>query len=413
MATNVKIGKLYEWQKPVYDAVANDNGAGLMYVVKAKRQVGKSIVAEVLLLHYAFRRAGSISCCIEPTQSQCRRVFKQIVSAIGGTGSPLIVSANATLLEIEFTNGSQIIFKSAEMDESALRGLTVSYGLLVIDEAAFIDKETFEVLYPAVDATNSPVLLISTPLFCSGEFYERYTRGLAGDARVQVFDWSTYDTSALLPPDKLEYYRQTISPLKFQSEYLGQFIKEGSYLFGDFVKCIKGFSTKAPVYAGIDWGAHGTDSSVLIMMDEDKAVTSIKRWTDVDSVDLVEMIAAEINRFSSLQTVQVEKNSIGDVYFDMLKRKVRKGLLRGFITTNESKRRIIEELIKAVQTGEITLPNDAELIKQMQHLGATKTPGGKITYEGMDNVHDDHPMALAICLDLYKDANKKFSIGFA
>lgn len=410
----VKIGKMYPWQKPVYEAVTSDDGAGRRYLTVAKRQVGKSIVAEYILLTYSLRRAGSISCCIEPTQSQCRRVFKQIVNAIGGTSSPIIASANATLLEIEFTNGSQITFKSAEMDESALRGLTVVHGVLVIDEAAFIEKDVFEILYPVVDATNSPVLLISTPLFCSGEFYETYERGMKGDPMVRVFDWSEYDTSALLPPEKLEYYRQTLSPLKFQSEYLGRFIREGSYLLGqDFLKCVKGYSTKPPVYGGIDWGAHGTDSTVLILMDENKAVTHIKRWTDVDSVDLIDMIAVEINRFPSLQSVQVEENSIGDVYFDMLKRKVKKGLLKKFLTTNDSKRRVVERLISEIQTQVITLPNDAEVIKQMQHLGATKTPGGKLKYEGMDGVHDDIPMCMSICLDLFKEGNKKFTIGFA
>lgn len=405
---------MYPWQKPVYDAVMNDNGAGRRYLTVAKRQIGKSIVSQYILLTYSLRRPGSISCCISPTQGQNRRLYKQLLNAIGGASSPIVASANATLLEIEFTNGSQIVYKSAEMDESALRGLTVVHGVLVIDEAAFIDKDVFEILYPVVDATSSPVLLISTPLFCSGEFYETYERGIKGDPMVQVFDWSEYDTSALLPPEKLEYYRQTLSPLKFQSEYLGRFIREGSYLMGsEFSKCVKGYSSKPPVYGGIDWGAHGTDSSVLILMDENKAVTDIKKWTDVDSVDLVDMIATEINAHPSLITVQVEENSIGDVYFDMLKRKVRKGILKKFLTTNDSKRKVIERLISEIQTQAVTLPNDAEVIKQMQHLGATKTPGGKLKYEGMDGVHDDIPMCLSICLDLFKDGNKKFTIGFA
>lgn len=402
---------MYEWQQPVYDAVSSDDGKGLMYCTVAKRQVGKSIVAETLLLYFALKRK-SISVMVEPTQAQCRRCWKQIVSAIGGAKSPLLTSANATLLEIEFANGSQIIFKSAEQREN-LRGLTVFHGLLVIDEAAFISKDIFEILYPVVDATNSPILLISTPLFCSGEFYERYSLGVAGDKRIRVFNWSEYDTSALLPPEKLEYYRQTMSALKFQSEYLGQFIKEGSYLMGDLTKCITGYSEKKPVFAGVDWGAGGTDSTVLVLMDEDRRVTGIKRWTDIDPVDLVDELAERINQHDTLNTVQVEQNSIGEVYLSMLKRKVKRGLVRAFVTDNSSKRRIIEELVKAFQTQAIEIPNDAELIKQLQHYGMEKTPSGKITYNGQDGVHDDMVMALAICYDLYRGINKKFSIGFA
>lgn len=408
---SVQIPKMYEWQKPVYDKVSNDNGRGGIYVLKSRRQCGKSIIAEILLLYYAFKRL-SISCLVEPTQSQCRRVFKQIIQAIGGYGSPILKSANATLLEIEFTNGSQIIMKSAEQGDN-IRGLTVSYGILVIDEAAFIEREVFEILFPVVDATSSPVLLISTPLFEDGVFWEMYTAGVAGERNITVFDWAQYDTSALLPPEKLEYYRKTISPLKFQSEYLGQFIKEGSYLFGNVSACVGERSGKPAVVAGVDWGAGGTDSTVVVFMDADKAVTDIKRWTDVDPVVLVDYVAAEINARKSLTRVQVEKNSIGEVYLSMLKRKVANGLLWEFNTTNESKRRIIETLITAFQTGDIRIPNDAETIKQLQHFTAEKTPTGKLTYAGADGVHDDIVMALAMAYDIYRKKDIKFNIAFA
>ena len=406
----VEFPYLYDWQKPVFEAVSADT-KGLMYVVKARRQCGKSIVAELLLILFALKRK-SISCLVEPTQSQCRRVFKQLLSAAGGIG-PLIKSANATLLEIEWNNGSQTIFKSAEQREN-LRGITISYGLLVIDEAAFIQKDIFEILYPTVDATASPVLMISTPLFCSGEFYERFTRGVEGDANISVFDWATYDTSALLPPEKLEYYRQTISPLKFQSEYLGQFIKEGSYLFGDITLCVdNNYYGKPAVCAGIDWGAGGTDSTAVVLLDEDKRCLDIKRYNDIDPVDLVDALAEFLNGHKELAVVQVEMNSIGEVYFSMLKRKVRGGLLRKFLTTNDSKRRVIETLITAFQTRDLTILNDAEMIKQLQHYAAEKTQGGKITYNGADGVHDDCVIALALAYDANSEKGNKFRIGFA
>lgn len=404
---------LYPWQKDVYDSLKGDSNQGLTYCVKASRQKGKSILAIMSLLYFAFRNSGSIGVMVEPTLHQDRRIFRQLINAIGGEESPLIKTANATLLEITFANNSQIIFKSQEQGE-ALRGLTVKNSVLVLDEAAYLTDDTFFVLDPVVDATKSPTLIISTPCFKNGEFYERYMRGVNGSVYVRSFDWTRYDCSALLPPEKLEYYRQTMNPLKFRSEILGEFIEEGSYLFGDFKHIIGTYSTKPSIFAGVDWGSVGTDSTVIIFFDEDRQVTDIKRWTGMDPVEMVDLLADEIKKHPALKTVQVEANSIGEIYFSMLKRKVRNGLIRKFNTTNDSKRRIIEQFIAAVQQGKVMIPNHPELIKQMQHYGAEKTPGGKVTYNGMDNVHDDCVMAISIGYDLFKDNNNSgFSIAFA
>lgn len=412
---DIKFPPLYEWQQDVFADIKADEGKGLTYVVKAKRQAGKSILAIVALEYFAFKNEGSIGYLLEPTLSQSRRVFKQMVKSLGGEESPVIKSSNATLLELELFNGSQVIFKSAEQRE-ALRGATVKNSILIIDEGAFIEDDIYFVLDPIVDATKSPVMIISTPLFLSGEFYERYKRGREGNKFVKSYDWSEYDTSALLDPEKLEYYRETMSPLKFRSEILGEFIEEGSYIFGDIGKCVdsKAAANAVPIYAGIDWGGgDGGNSTVLTLISKDRVVRECLRWKDFDSVDLVDVIAEEINK-RSLKKVQVEKNSIGKTFYDMLKRKVPAGMLKLFITTNDSKREIIEELIKGFQKGTITIPDDPTLKKQLQHYAQEKTKTG-YTYNGADGVEDDYVMSLAFAYDLCPKVDKpagKFEISF-
>lgn len=412
---DIKFPPLYEWQQDVFADIKADEGKGLTYVVKAKRQAGKSILAIVALEYFAFKNEGSIGYLLEPTLSQSRRVFKQMVKSLGGEESPVIKSSNATLLELELFNGSQVIFKSAEQRE-ALRGATVKNSILIIDEGAFIEDDIYFVLDPIVDATKSPVMIISTPLFLSGEFYERYKRGREGNKFVKSYDWSEYDTSALLDPEKLEYYRETMSPLKFRSEILGEFIEEGSYIFGDIGKCVdsKAAANAVPVYAGIDWGGgDGGNSTVLTLISKDRVVRECLRWKDFDSVDLVDVIAEEITK-RGLKRVQVEKNSIGKTFYDMLKRKVPAGMLKLFITTNDSKREIIEELIKAFQKGTIKIPDDPTLKKQLQHYAQEKTKTG-YTYNGADGVEDDYVMSLAFAYDLCPKVDKpagKFEISF-
>lgn len=410
---DVEFPKLYLWQQEVFDDVQADEN-GWFYVVKARRQCGKSILAIDLLLYYAFK-GRSIGTCLEPTLAQCRRVYKQIINAVGGTESPLLRSANATLLEIEFVNGSQIIFKSAEQRD-ALRGITVKRSILVIDEAAFIPKEIFEIIYPAVDALRCPVLMISTPQFEDGEFYEKYISGLNGNVFTKSYDWAKYDTSALLTPEKLEYYRNTMSPIRFRSEYLAQFITDKSFVFGDFTKNY-GYSQKPPKYAAIDWATgknEKDDFSCLVLMDEDRVVVDIKFYRVIEPMALVDTLAGIINSTATLINVTVEENSLGEVYRSALKRKMlNKGILKSFLTTNESKRRIIEQLIKAFSEGDVTIPEEPRLKEQLQHYEIEQTPTGKVTYNAQSGFNDDAVIALALAYDAATRYKNKKAFEYA
>jgi hypothetical protein len=121
--------------------------SGKVYTIKAKRQVGKSLLAENELLRFAINYPGTVNCIVEPTLGQSRKVFKEIVNAT--IDSDIIKRKNETLLELEFTNNSSILFRSGEQMDS-LRGFSVS-GLLVLDEAAYLKDEVFEIIKPTTD----------------------------------------------------------------------------------------------------------------------------------------------------------------------------------------------------------------------------------------------------------------------
>ena len=404
---------LKQWQRDVYDKVINQGGSGRLFCLKSARQKGKSVLANTLLVSYLL--SSRCDCVvIEPVIAQARRMFLQVYNWLKGGG--VIESANSTLLSMTFVNGSTCIWKSAAQEEN-LRGFSVSRnGILIIDEGAYIKDEVFEILWPLIDANQAPCLVISTPLFCSGTFYELFMRGLSDDyENITSFDWAKgYDMSEMLPPEKLEYYRQTMSPLKFRSEYLAEFIEEGALVFLNFQKCY-GLSQKPPKYAGIDWSAgNDGDYTVLVFMDEDCAVTDIKSWKNFDSSDLISHIASEINSRPTVTTVQVELNSIGKIFYDSLRKKIDKRFIKGFVTTNESKRQVIEQLIEAFQQETITIPEDKELTRELQFYAMEKTKNGSITYNGTPGVNDDYVIALALVYDaVIKNNNKGFRIGFA
>ena len=396
--------RLHKHQRVVYDAVINDDGAGNIYVVKSKRQCGKSFVASLILIYFSLNKKDTISMIVEPTLNQSRRIFKDIVKMLDGSG--IIKNANQSLLSIDFINGSEIIFKSAEQYD-AIRGYSVS-GILIIDEGAFIVDDVYEILFPVRDAHHSPMLVISTPLFCDGYFYRLYK-----SSNSTVFDWCNYDTSFFLSDEKLEQYRNTLSDLKFRSEYLGQFITDGGYVFKNISKCVLSDSivTGEPVCVGIDWAVgNDGDDTVLSLLDANANAVEFIRLNNMSPVEQIDTIVNKLNTLPTLKKVVVEQNSIGNVYFDMLKHKYsRHSIITKFNTTNESKRRIIEQLATAFQNENIHIPNDRELINQLQHYAVEKTAKG-YTYNGQ-GAHDDYVMSLAMAYDALT-AKSNYCVSF-
>ena len=405
---NLQLPTLEPWQQEVFDAMFDSAGSSKIFVVKAKRQIGKSVLAIVELLYFAFNTTrATTSVVLEPTLAQSRRVFKQITDLLEGTG--LIKSSNGSLLTLKFINNSEIIFKSAEQKE-ALRGFTVN-GLLVIDEAAYIPDEVFEIVFPATDANKAPILIISTPLFEDGLFYELYIKGLnevGNKKRTYSFDWNQYDTSKFLSPDSLEMYRKTLSTNKFKTDYLGEFITEGSYIFGNVRECIGISTTANGVYVGIDWAiGSGNDDTVVTVLDEFGAVVTILFLNNMCPSDQVKRIKGFLNRWkNTIKIVQVELNSIGSVYHDMLTRALPNFNIKGFVTDNESKRRIIEQLIKAFENKDIVIPDDQKLILELQHYEQQKLKKG-YTYNAANGYHDDAVISLALAWDLVPEAKTK------
>lgn len=401
--------KLQPWQKEVHDKMKDSLGTSNIYVVKAKRQIGKSILAIMELICFSCAKK-TVNVVLEPTLNQSRRIFKQIVDLLEPT--KLIKSSNGTLLTIEFINGSEIIFKSAEQRE-ALRGFTVT-GLLVIDEAASIPDSIFEIVFPTTDANKAPILIISTPLFEDGLFYDLYIKGLEEDGnnkRIYSFDWNKYDTSVYLTPQNLEMYRQTLTANKFRSEYLGEFITDGSYVFGNIKQCIGTPISDKPIYGGIDWAiGNDGDDTVVTLMNADHEVVDILVLNKLQPTQQVEQIRAFLNKYPSVKKLQVEMNSIGSVYCDMLKNTVTGIEIIEFNTVNESKRRIIEQLIKAFEDRSITIPNNEKLKIELQHYEQQKLSKG-YTYNASNGFHDDMVISLALCYDLTLSRNN-YAVSF-
>lgn len=398
---NVVLPKLYQWQ---LDVVTNfrTHKRGYWHVIKSRRQVGKSILIESVLLMNALETSNTTNYLVSPSFSQADKIFSEIKDQV--FGKPFVKYMNNQKRQIVFKNNSEIRCFSAEQDEH-LKGYTVS-GLLCIDECAYIKDSIIDDVLPWTNAHNAPVIFCSTPLAKAGRFYEFYMMGLdPNEKNVYNYDWTEYDCSALLSPERLEFYRKSLDPLKFKTDYLGMFLDNESAFFGDYSQCIKQQKPKfiegETYYFGIDWGSGvgGDYTAIAILRKTGNKVElmDIVYFNDKDPNQTI----SEIEKLSEKwkpKKITVEVNSIGNVYYGLLRDKLRfKGIsLNGFTTTNDTKDKIITKLQVLMQNNLIDLYGDPELLVELSAYEMEFSKTGKRIMNAASGFHDDLLMALAI-----------------
>ena len=411
----------YPHQRHVHGLMKDAFQSGRVYVVKAKRQVGKTTMAENALLDMALNHKNTLSCLVEPTLDQSRRVYKEIVKAIEYT--PVIKRKNDSLLELEFINGSSIIFKSAEQRDN-LRGFTVT-GILIVDECAFIQDDIFDILLPTTDVHRAPILLISTPKLKQGFFYRYYSAGMEGaNPNIVSVDFNDFDTSHLLSREKLEQYRTMMPKAQFTTEYLGEFLDSDSVLFTNLRECVAAPASTGDLYVGIDWGSGtGGDYTSVTAFTNDRKMAFVDYFNDKSTFEQARYLADLFGLYGPrIKAVQAESNSIGTPMIALLKDELEKRgkrdlsrLVEPFVTTNSEKVRLVNQLQVALEQKTITLIDDRGLLTQLAAYEATYNPKtNNVSYNAPPGLHDDTCISTMLALDALEGRSRtgNYSLGF-
>lgn len=396
----LKSPKLLKWQKDVATSIF-DHYKGTIHTVKSKRQVGKSVMLENILLKVAIENKSTDSYVVSPTTAQAAKIYGELLKAIRNT--PVYRQHNSSTLIITFSNSSTINFKSAEQRDN-LRGYTVT-GILCIDEAAYISDDVISDVLPWCDANKSPIVLTSTPLGRQGLFYKFYMEGINdGLYKYFSYDWSQYDTSELLDDERKEFYRRTLPKQKYITDILGEFLDGDSVLFGEYGEVMSNDinTSNRSFYFGIDWGSGvGADETAISIMNSERQQVALIHFNDKDETQTIHTIIELCKEYKPLK-VTVETNSIGRVFYGLLDKAIRSNHLPiqliGFSTTNDSKERIINELQVGIQNRDIVLVDDSNLQTQLSMYEMKITSNGKRTYNAKHGYHDDLIIATAISL---------------
>lgn len=364
-----------------------------------------------ILLLFALTKCCT-SILVSPTLSQARKIYQDIVAAIGENSA--IKKKNESLLEIHFINGSRVYFKSGEQRE-ALRGYTVT-GVLILDEAAYLPDFIAELCLPWTTVKNAPIVAVSTPSTKSGLFYNWYIEGLnAGpESKVITIDWNDFDTTALLPPERIEMYRKIMPKGQFKSEILGEFVDEGSGVFTLLKDTFT--STAVPekqLYLGIDFAnGDGGDYTVVSGFNERGEQALLQYTNNLTPTQQVDWISSILQLYKPIiRGVTAEKNSMGLAYIDFLRQKNPGVNIYEFVTDNTKKREIIETTVAAIGEGSMKLIDDPEQKKEYLCYSMELTRSGLVTYNG-HNAHDDIVMANAFAWRTATQNNGAYVVSF-
>ena len=392
-------------QKEIIDACTDET---TKYIIGCfGRQAGKSFTAQNLLLKWALEDNGSICMWVSPVYSQAKKVFTELTNTIAGTG--LTKSVNKSELTITFINGSVIYFRSGEREDT-LRGYTLHY--LVVDESAYIKNEVWNtVLRPTVLVNGKKVLFISTPKGRNW-FYDVAMRGYSEDyPQYKTFHATSFDTP-FITIDELDEAKLSLPESIYRQEILAEFIDDGGEVFSS-IKSNCTLTSYPPLingekyYAGLDFGRQ-QDYTVLTIVNSKGEMVAFYRERQKSWDIIISEVVALLRKWKP--QILAEVNSIGDVLYENI-RKQYPGI-QPFVTSNESKQNMIEDLIMGMNEDKVRLPTqelNPDLYRELTSFTYEYSPKSrKVKYGAANGFHDDTIISLALAYQTFK---KKASYG--
>lgn len=397
-------------QKAVHDALLDKKG--ITVVVKSRRQSGKSFMCLNLLLYYSINYNSSTSMLISVTLAQSRKIFKEMVDAIEGTG--IIKKKNEQTLELQLINNSIIYFKSSEQGGHALRGYTIKNGILILDECSFLSEDILEAVLPFCNVHQSPILMVSTPKFKNCFFYRYFMRGLdPNDEKVISIDWNDYDLSEFLSDEQIEEHKQMLPQNQFKTEILGQFLDDDGVVFTNYKECVRTPQNDyKKVFVGVDWssgtGNDYTSISILNEYCEQVDYISFNNLNTTQTIDRITNILQTYNNKVRVELVLSESNSIGTPLTQLLTQANPKIKIEAVATTNKSKEQYVSDLQLAFEKGTISILNNPQQLSEIGSYEAVYNPKTKnVYYNAPQGLHDDAVISLMLSLEAYKKGNNK------
>jgi len=382
---NIVLPRPHQGQQQVIDSQAR------FKVLLCGRRWGKTQVAQIISIKKML--AAEQVAYVTPTFDLAKNFFNEILKVLPAS---IIRSDNKTDLYIELITGGSIKFFSGE-SLSRFRGYKFHY--VIVDEAAFIpDLKTAwnEAIRPTLSDYQGGGLFISTP---RGKefFYSLWLKGNDSlESEYQSFHFAS-NTNPYFPREEFEAARKSLPVMVFNQEYLALAGENQNNPFGtDNINknIIQVYSANATVVYGIDLAKYN-DFTVITGMDADGRMTSKERFQLPWGLtqNRIEQLPSGILKV-------VDATGVGDVTVESLQ--LTSPNVQAFKFTAESKPKIIYELIKDVEAGNVSY--DPGTADEMHTFEYKYNSTGHIQFNAQAGFHDDQIIALALANKFKKEA---------
>lgn len=389
--------KLHSGQQRIADAIIgtpHTEGSVDYHIVTCSRQWGKSFMLLQLILYYALNERNSRVVFVSMSYAQANKIFNELIRGVEKSG--VIKRKNASENSIIMENGSEIYIRSYQRAE-LIRGLAAT--TLIVDEAAFIKDEDWQaVLRPTLATAGIRGILFSTPRG-HNYFYEMYCKGELSDYPNYHSYYSTFRENPFANLSEIEDAHRSLPEKIYEAEYEAKFVSGNLSVFDNYRNCTTGKCVTGKTIGAIDVG-NADDWTVLTLMNGNKVIGmwSWRKDTFENIINQIVKLLQEYNVFKCW----VETNGLGSPFYEFLFKRVREQRLRvsleSWTTTNASKQNIVEQLVNDFAMNNIIIPNDPELMLQLDHFTCSYSTKSKaIVYGGENGFHDDYVMSLAIC----------------
>ena len=381
---------------PYQEKILRDNGKRL--IVLCGRQIGKSTIASVKLIHFALTHPKTTSIVVSATLRQSMETFAKVEMFIDGSIVKYSVR-RMTRTQVWLKNGSRIICLPSGRYGAGLRGLTVHFA--VIDEAAFIYPEVIEnVIFPMLSTTDGTVWMLTTPWDREHITYKAFTSW----PRESVYHFPS-SINPLITQAFLDEQKQLIGEERFNQEYLAQFVDDAkSYFPATLLRlCVNDCLTSlvnGEYYLGYDPGGKQDPAAYVVVekKDEQILVRSFKTIRD-QTYTSVNVEVSELCKKHGISNLGVDQTGIGNPIVEHLKEL---GLnVKGYVFTNKTKEEMLGNLKLLLEQKKITLPDSPELLASLNCIEYERTRVGGYTFSHRNGTHDDLAYALALaCLQV-------------
>lgn len=296
---------------------------------------------------------------------------------------------------LECPNGARIEFRSAALPDH-LRGAGLDF--LVIDEAAYLAdgaRVWAEILRPALADRQGAALLCSTPRGRDW-FASMWLNGQRDGVReIASFRFPTGSNPAI-PPAEIDAARAELPERIFRQEFEAAFLQGGGHVFRRLREAVIAAPTEpypGRFVIGVDWGKH-EDFTVFVVLDAERgAMVACERFQRIDYLVQTQRLQALCARWRPA-LVLAERNSIGEPLLEQLQRDGLPAV--GFVTSQRSKQRIIEQLAAAFDHQALGILDEPALLAELEAYGLERLPSGGLRYTAPPGAHDDTVMALAL-----------------